>query len=302
MTDIQRERVRGIRRRASTPYDSSDEEHKHELYSFGVAVFGEGFTPKHLKSDRWKSIGFQGPNPATDFRGAGLFGLQNLHYLVHIEPRIVRRMTRSEHMSPEHYLPFAITGLNMTFMLLQTLNLNSPWTAKLSPEEADVYMGFCNLVGTEEFAFEEIYKSSLDLLDELWTESRAKYLEFPYLLARVRTRVCDTLICRPSTISDFNRIFSEEDDDDDVTTEGGGGVSGGGSGVGLGQREVADVDVDIEDHYIQDSLAQTKFTRPSPSPPYTSSLSSSSSSSSKVPSFTRSQRVPTVRGRDIDLP
>ena len=32
-------------------------------------------------SDQWISIGFQGNDPATDFRGAGLLGLINLHRL-----------------------------------------------------------------------------------------------------------------------------------------------------------------------------------------------------------------------------
>lgn len=30
-------------------------------------------------SDQWISIGFQADDPATDFRGAGLLGLENLY-------------------------------------------------------------------------------------------------------------------------------------------------------------------------------------------------------------------------------
>jgi len=33
---------------------------------------------KNRKSMEWVDIGFQGKDPATDFRGAGIFGLENL--------------------------------------------------------------------------------------------------------------------------------------------------------------------------------------------------------------------------------
>ncbi|CAF5026447.1 unnamed protein product, partial [Rotaria sp. Silwood1] len=37
--------------------------------------------PMNMISKRWTKIGFQGPNPLTDFRGMGLLGLQSIEYL-----------------------------------------------------------------------------------------------------------------------------------------------------------------------------------------------------------------------------
>ncbi len=220
LSELQRDRVRAIRKKSTTAYDPTDSEHTGILYSLGVAVFGTNFTHNELVSPKWKTIGFQGTDPSTDFRGAGLFGLQNLHYLVHIEPRVVKRMTKYESVSSEHYLPFAISSLNMTFMLLHALFLNCSWGVKLNRAELDVYLGFCGLLETEEFAFEEVYKSALQLLDDRWMETHARYIDFQEVLGFVRERVCAALAKRPVTVFEFNQYLAELDQDGDISISG----------------------------------------------------------------------------------
>jgi hypothetical protein len=41
-----------------------------------------GHELKSRYSEQWKEIGFQGKNPATDFRGMGILGLQNLWFVM----------------------------------------------------------------------------------------------------------------------------------------------------------------------------------------------------------------------------
>jgi engulfment and cell motility protein 2 len=172
-----------------------------------------------FSSPRWAALGFQGRNPATDFRGAGLFGLQCLHYLVGLEPRVVRRMAQREHGSVLHYLPFAIAGLNLAFTLLQALQLSPPADRGaggadplLTPTEAEVHLAFCALLAQEQFAFEEIFRSSMLYLEELWTDTHAQYSQFNAVLLAVRERVETTLLRRPLSMDEFARLLQEGDD------------------------------------------------------------------------------------------
>jgi hypothetical protein len=67
--------------KARGPYDSSNAEHEASLMRLWTAL-----RPNvHLSSrkcEEWNEIGFQGRDPATDFRGMGLLGLTNMLELV----------------------------------------------------------------------------------------------------------------------------------------------------------------------------------------------------------------------------
>jgi len=41
-----------------------------------------------LQSEKWKDMGWQGINPATDFRGGGLISLQNLLFMANQKPEL----------------------------------------------------------------------------------------------------------------------------------------------------------------------------------------------------------------------
>ena len=45
-------------------------------------------------SEQWKDMGFQGTDPATDFRGMGLLGLEQLIYFAERYPGMVRSQER----------------------------------------------------------------------------------------------------------------------------------------------------------------------------------------------------------------
>lgn len=135
------------------------------MYSFAAAIFGTDFSVSDtFSSEKWKTIGFQNKNPASDLRASGLLGLQHLHYLVHVDMRLVKRMTRSEHSTLEHYLPFALAGLNVTYMLVRLICLTSSPVLRVTEHEASVILGFAGLLAAENFALEEIYKTSMQLL------------------------------------------------------------------------------------------------------------------------------------------
>jgi hypothetical protein len=217
LSKIQKQRLAQLQTISATSYDPQDEDHQRQLYNFGISVFGEKFADSddgnwksNLISEKWKKIGFQGSNPATDFRGGGLLSLSNLHYLVQTEPRIFKRLCRSQDGSPEHYLPFAITGINITFMLMQLLQIRTHRHIKLSPDEVDVYVGFCGLLETEQYAFEEIYKACFQYLEELWTDNHAKWMDFQEMMQIVKEHISDILARNPFNIAEFHQFMAEE--------------------------------------------------------------------------------------------
>ena len=66
----------------------------------------------------WQEIGFQGDDPATDFRGMGVLGLANLEYLSTMRKPVASKVLARQ---ATHGLFFAITGINVTAYVLQLL-------------------------------------------------------------------------------------------------------------------------------------------------------------------------------------
>lgn len=67
------------------------------------------------RSKEWEEIGFQGEDPATDFRGMGLLGLQQLVFFATRFPDSARLVLSHSH-HPVHGYPFACTGINLTHL------------------------------------------------------------------------------------------------------------------------------------------------------------------------------------------
>jgi hypothetical protein len=69
---------------------------------------------------QWGQIGFQGSDPATDFRGMGMQGLDDLLYYAKIHPASARRTLKCS-LHPVSWYPFAIVGINITQYAVQIL-------------------------------------------------------------------------------------------------------------------------------------------------------------------------------------
>jgi ELMO domain-containing protein len=83
-----------------------------------------GFRPSVELSGRrtkqWQEIGFQGDSPATDFRGMGVLGLVQLVALAESErDNALAVLSLANH--PAYGFPLAITGINVTALLLAKL-------------------------------------------------------------------------------------------------------------------------------------------------------------------------------------
>ncbi len=151
--------------------------------------------PSPEVSADWGEIGFQGKDPATDFRGMGLLGLRQLACFCEKHPDTARSILLiSNH--PQKYFPFAITGINITAFVLEMLN---------------------------EFRLHEVVFETLEKLvvqnPSKYSESKAfddaetlafVYDEFDYLYCFIFQEFCKSWITEnPKDIMDFPRIFKD---------------------------------------------------------------------------------------------
>lgn len=174
-----------------------------------------------FSSPSFTTIGFQGPDPSTDFRGGGLFSLQNLLYFIHTNKECFNRFIKQNDKIKlnknnnnkedyTYYLPWACCGINITHALTNLLSLHSHPSSLLSSSSYSIYTSFLTLLEYEEYAFEEIYSSMFCYIEEIWREERIEYRQFNEVLNRVKQRVIDVLLSNPINIHEFHQAMTEK--------------------------------------------------------------------------------------------
>lgn len=93
-------------------YDSENDDHERRLSELWRNLVPDQELKKRI-GKHWTQIGFQGEDPATDFRGMGLLGLENLLYFSSRYGDEARKvLLHSQH--PKFGYPFACVGINLT--------------------------------------------------------------------------------------------------------------------------------------------------------------------------------------------
>ena len=173
-----------VRERMLTQFDSAHPQHAALLNQLHTACHGVD----------WQLVGFQSPNPATDFRGGGVLSLENLLYFVTKKPvqalsMMHRRKDRSigtalEGVDSANY-PWAAVGINITRMVAE---LVGACTAQGTvPKQQQPRKNWPLLLEPE--AFERLYCSAFCMFDREWDRMNAGYLQTPAVLAATRERV-----------------------------------------------------------------------------------------------------------------
>ena len=85
-------------------YDSKNEIHEALLYELWRLSSKEEL--ENRICNQWKTIGFQGKDPATDFRGVGVFGLYNLIYFAKNYPKKYSSMLNKTTKNTQFAYPF----------------------------------------------------------------------------------------------------------------------------------------------------------------------------------------------------
>lgn len=173
-----------------------------------------------LQSERWKDMGWQGTNPATDFRGGGLISLQNLLFMASQKPELFSALmhktkgqraqdTPLEAGGRGGEYPFAAAGVNFSHMLIEMLDLRDATKVPALPAG----QGFLELMTADSDAFDEVYCLAFERFDELWLqtgiESGGKwgYFDFNSIKSKLQQELAKQLTVRPRTIAELRSLM-----------------------------------------------------------------------------------------------
>ena len=100
-------------------YDSACPLHEHLLGQLWAKSYPDVRLDARV-GEQWKDLGFQGTDPATDFRGGGLLSLVLLLYISDHDQAFVHKVTTEANhiIRPTSWYPFAVASINFTCDLL----------------------------------------------------------------------------------------------------------------------------------------------------------------------------------------
>jgi len=175
------------------PY--THEEHFDELLQVWDLSFPNA-DHKPAQSDKeWKRLGFQGDNPATDFRAAGVLPVRCLKYFVEMYPDKYREiMKRSHGTCIEDSFPFACAAINLVHMLTDIMKLrNHNVPPSNDPNAAHLRAMFGRMLAAQENTFLELLCVVFIALDDEWVRTHATYMQFPVVLKTTREHAASAL-------------------------------------------------------------------------------------------------------------
>lgn len=183
LSPLQEARLRNLQQRLGVPFDGSRVEHQDALKQlWRLAYPGRELPP--LKSELWKEMGWQGTDPSTDFRGGGFISLENLIYFASKFPNSFQRLLlKKDGTRAEWEYPFAVAGINISFMLAQMLDLQ---TGKPSTQAG---IRFMELLAEDDMAFDNLYCIAFQMMDAQWLAKGASYMEFNDVLKSTRMQL-----------------------------------------------------------------------------------------------------------------
>ncbi|KAF2315472.1 hypothetical protein GH714_039335 [Hevea brasiliensis] len=183
LTPAQEDCLQKLQSRIDVTYDSSIPEHQEALRALWNAAFPEEELCG-LISEQWKEMGWQGKDPSTDFRGGGFISLENLLFFARYFPKSFQDLLqkREGDRSVWEY-PFAVAGVNITFMLIQMLDLEA-----VKPRSI-VGATFLKFLAENELAFDLLYCITFKLMDHQWLTMHASYMDFNMVMKSTRRQL-----------------------------------------------------------------------------------------------------------------
>uniref|UniRef100_A0A5B7AHU2 Putative ELMO domain-containing protein B isoform X1 n=1 Tax=Davidia involucrata TaxID=16924 RepID=A0A5B7AHU2_DAVIN len=198
LSPLQEARLRNLQRRLQVPFDGSCVEHQDALKLLWRLAYPDRELPS-LKSELWKEMGWQGPDPSTDFRGGGYISLENLIFFAKMYPDSFQNLLhKRDGNRAEWEYPFAVAGINISFMLVQMLDLQSGKPTSLAGIQ------FLELLSEDEMAFDNLFCIAFQMMDSQWLVKRASYMEFNDVLKSTRAQLeCELALEDVSSVNDL---------------------------------------------------------------------------------------------------
>ncbi|CAF2138679.1 unnamed protein product [Brassica rapa] len=183
LTPLQEERLKRLTKRMNNCFDASRPDHQDALRALWSATYPEKKL-EALISDQWKDMGWQGKDPSTDFRGGGFISLENLLFFAKTFPTSFQRLLNKQGGKRAAWeYPFAVAGVNITFMIMQMLDLEA------SKPRTFVGSVFLQMLSENEWAFDLLYCVAFAVMDKQWLDRNATYMEFNDVLRCTRAQL-----------------------------------------------------------------------------------------------------------------
>lgn len=177
-------------------------------------IVSNSVSPEYSRiGDWWKwSLGFQHSDPVSDIRGGGILSLHNLIYFLSNHPIKATSMIKSRQgrslTAEQTYpsFPWACAGINLTRILALEFEVVLPTGFVNSCQNA------CHTKKTtwryllEENGFNRMYVCLFLLLDRLWDEMGATYMDFNQVLKNVSEEFSLHLAMSSSLVNLENRV------------------------------------------------------------------------------------------------
>ncbi|KAJ8439148.1 LOW QUALITY PROTEIN: hypothetical protein Cgig2_027074 [Carnegiea gigantea] len=215
LTPAQEERIQRLKHRMTIYFDPSRSDHQEALRALWYATYPD--QQLHgLVSEQWKEMGWQGRDPSTDFRGAGFISLENLLFFAKTFPTSFQHLVKKQGGKRATWeYPFAVAGVNITFMIIQMLDLDSSKRRTfvravflqmlaefiISPSFVLFFLFLFfllfklkltrnpNTIPENQWAFDLLYCVAFVVMDKQWLEKNATYMEFNDVLRSTRAQL-----------------------------------------------------------------------------------------------------------------
>eukprot|EP01119_Soliformovum_irregulare_P010556 TRINITY_DN2604_c0_g1_i1.p1 TRINITY_DN2604_c0_g1~~TRINITY_DN2604_c0_g1_i1.p1 ORF type:complete len:1059 (-),score=337.43 TRINITY_DN2604_c0_g1_i1:28-3204(-) len=174
-------------------YDRQNEDHEAELMSLWQLVFPKRQLDGRV-SEQWKLMGFQGTDPATDFRAMGIMALKHLLYFGRTYTKTMQAIMERQSDNNPNYYPVAVAAINFSKMIYD----------QFSSADRDSNL---RLLLDHEHSVEEIYCLSLQTFDRVWDETKSTYFDFSIIMGSLIDEM-GIRLPNSSTLDQLRKEFS----------------------------------------------------------------------------------------------
>lgn len=174
--------VNQVRSLQKEKYSATEEDHEKQLMKLWNLMKPET-TLERRKTKQWGQLGFQGDDPATDFRGMGILGLQNLIFFAENYNSIASKVL-SQSLHPKFGYSYAVVGINLTSLIFDLLC------------KKYLKYHFYNTVSGEPalYHFHRVYCYVFCEFNNFWlTEEPESIMEFSRILDKYREKLIERL-------------------------------------------------------------------------------------------------------------
>jgi len=196
-------------------FNQDNEAHMLSLHQLWEVGFKNPHMEYKLVTDDWKRLGFQSDDPMRDFRGTGIFGLEQILFFAEKCPQKFEYILDLEKFRGEMY-PFVVASFNVTMMLFELLG----WGWKSKPGVSSSSNQYCypSMVkilfpnndtdyNQSKFALNIMFCIASIILDNKWSNMVASYLDFPIILKNTQTEFENIFTSEKKTLTDLLKIL-----------------------------------------------------------------------------------------------